>query len=93
MEEVALLNSVFKAPTPQLLIPISTAKTLGLWPPTEDAREVRVDTAGGPLNAWFYPRIATVKVIAGDAESREVLVVDALVSSLADEPLNERLTC
>ncbi|WP_243679282.1 hypothetical protein [Vulcanisaeta distributa] len=86
MEEVALLNSGFEAPTPQLLIPLSTARTLGLWPPTEDAREVRVDTAGGPLNVWFYPRIATVKIIAGDAESREVLV-DVLVSPLADEPL------
>lgn len=64
VEEVALLNSGFEAPTPQLLIPLSTARTLGLWPPTEDAREVRVDTAGGPLNVWFYPRIATVKIIA-----------------------------
>jgi hypothetical protein len=31
-EEVALLNSGFEAPTPQLLIPIGTAKALGLWP-------------------------------------------------------------
>ncbi len=86
VEEVALLNSGFEAPTPQLLIPISTARALSLWPPTEDAREVRVDTAGGPLNVWFYPRAATVKVVTGDAESREVLV-DVLVSPLADEPL------
>lgn len=28
VEEVALLNSGFEAPTPQLLIPISTARTL-----------------------------------------------------------------
>jgi hypothetical protein len=45
-----------------------------------------VDTAGGPLRVWFYPRAALVKVITSDAESREVLT-DLLVSPLADEPL------
>lgn len=85
-EEVALLNSGFEAPTPQLLIPISTAKALGLWPPTGESKELIVDTAGGPLRVWFYPRAAFVKVITSDAESREVLT-DLLVSPLADEPL------
>jgi hypothetical protein len=85
-EEVALLNSGFEAPTPQLLIPISTAKALGLWPPTSESKELIVDTAGGPLRVWFYPRAAFVKVITSDAESREVLT-DLLVSPLADEPL------
>ncbi|MDK6028177.1 hypothetical protein QPL79_02205 [Ignisphaera sp. 4213-co] len=55
IETIALLNSGFEAPTPQLLIPISIAKALGLWPP-EDAIEVTLETAGGPLKAWFYPR-------------------------------------
>jgi hypothetical protein len=85
-EEVALLNSGFEAPTPQLLIPISTAKALELWPPTGESKELIVDTAGGPLRVWFYPRAAFVKVITSDAESREVLT-DLLVSPLADEPL------
>jgi hypothetical protein len=85
-EEVALLNSGFEAPTPQLLIPISTAKALELWPPTSESKELIVDTAGGPLRVWFYPRAAFVKVITSDAESREVLT-DLLVSPLADEPL------
>jgi hypothetical protein len=85
VEVVALLNSGFEAPTPQLLIPIDTAKALGLWPP-EDAREVILETAGGPLRAWFYPRKALVKVVTEDAESREVLT-DIIVSPIADEPL------
>ncbi|MCC6043555.1 MAG: hypothetical protein LM553_01580 [Desulfurococcaceae archaeon] len=85
VEVVALLNSGFEAPTPQLLIPIDTARALGLWPP-EDAREVILETAGGPLRAWFYPRKALVKVITEDAESREVLR-DIIVSPIADEPL------
>ncbi len=46
VEEAALLNSSFKAPTPQLLIPISTARALGLWPPSEDAREGLIRLVG-----------------------------------------------
>ncbi len=85
IETIALLNSGFEAPTPQLLIPISIAKALGLWPP-EDAIEVTLETAGGPLKAWFYPRKAFAKVVAEDAESKEV-EVDVIVSPLGDEPL------
>jgi len=56
-----------------------------MWPP-EDAREVVLETAGGPLRAWFYPRRALVKVVTEDAESREVLT-DIIISPIADEPL------
>jgi len=85
VECIALLNSGFEAPTPQLIVPISLAKELKLWPP-EEAVEVTLETAGGPLRAWFYPRKAFVKVITEDTESREVLT-DIIVSPLADEPL------
>ncbi|MEM2528672.1 MAG: hypothetical protein QW438_03575 [Ignisphaera sp.] len=44
IEMVALLNSGFEAPTPQLLISIDMAKALDLWPP-EDAYEVILETA------------------------------------------------
>ena len=47
VEETALLNSGYEAPTPQLLIPITTAKKLGLWPPRENAHKIELDTAGG----------------------------------------------
>jgi len=85
VDAVALLNSGFEAPTPQLLIPVDTAKALGLWPP-EEACEVVLETAGGPLRAWFYPRKALVKVVTEDTESREVLT-DLIVSPIANEPL------
>jgi len=85
VEAVALLNSGYEAPTPQLLIPVSLAHELGLWPPT-NAVDVELDTAGCPLRAWLYPRTASVKVLAEDAGSREVLTV-IVVSPLADEPL------
>ena len=84
-EAVALLGSGYEAPAPQLLVPVDLARRLGLWPPTS-AREVVLETAGGPLRAWYYPRAARVRVVAEDAESREV-VADVVVSPLADEPL------
>jgi len=33
IEETALLNSGYEAPSAQLLVPIDTAERLGLWPP------------------------------------------------------------
>ncbi|QOJ78837.1 hypothetical protein IG193_08845 [Infirmifilum lucidum] len=78
VELVALLNSGYEAPFPQLLIPIDVAKELGLWPP-EGSFEVTLETAGGPLRAWYYTRRAFVKVVAGDVESREVLT-DIVIS-------------
>jgi hypothetical protein len=85
IDVIALLNSGFEAPTPQLLISIDDAKALSLWPP-EEAHEVVLETAGGPLRAWFYPRKAMVKILTEDSESKEVLT-DIIVSPTADEPL------
>lgn len=85
VEAIALLNSGYEAPTPQLLIPIDLAKTLELWPPL-NAVEVTLETAGGPLRAWFYPRIAYVKVVVEDVESKDV-ETDIIVSPIGDEPL------
>ena len=82
---IALLNSGYEAPTPQLLIPMDLARDLGIWP-SEDAVEVTLDTAGGPLKAWYYPMKAYVKIVAHDIESKEVST-DLIVSPLADEPL------
>jgi hypothetical protein len=85
VEVIALLKSGYEAPTPQLLVPVDVARALGLWPP-EGGREVVLETAGGPLRAWFYPRRALVKVVTEDAESREVLT-DIVVSPIGNEPL------
>ena len=85
IEAIALLNSGYEAPTPQLLIPINLARSLELWPP-QNALDVVLDTAGGPLRAWLYPKAAKVKIVAPDVESKEV-EVDIIVSPLAEEPL------
>ncbi|MEM1990451.1 MAG: hypothetical protein QW782_07455 [Candidatus Bathyarchaeia archaeon] len=90
LEAVALLNSGYEAPTPQLLIPIRLAAKLNLWPP-EGAYDVTLETAGGPLKAWFYPRVAKISVVAEGSPEREV-ISDIVVSPLADEPLiNDKL--
>lgn len=65
---------------------METARKLGLWPPLENSREVMLDTAGGSLKAWYYPRIAKVKIVVEDAEFKEV-GTDIVVSPLAEEPL------
>ncbi|MEM1570270.1 MAG: hypothetical protein QXL27_06270 [Candidatus Bathyarchaeia archaeon] len=90
VEAVSLLNSGYEAPTPQLLIPIDLAVKLGLWPP-QAASEVVLETAGGPLRAWFYPRSARVSVLTEDVKSKEALA-DIVVSPLPTEPLiNDKL--
>jgi len=71
-ECVATLSSGFAAPTPQLIVPVDVAERLGLKP--EEAVVVELETTGGPAKALFYPRKAFVKVVAGDAESKGVLV-------------------
>lgn len=86
VEKVALLNSGYEAPSPQLLIPIDTAKQLGLWPPG-DALEAEFDTAGGVLKAWIYPKVGKVKILTVEGDSKTVENVDMVVSPLADEPL------
>ncbi len=85
LEVIALLNSGYEAPSPHLLLPVEDARELGLWPPGE-AFEIELDTAGGPLRAWLHPRAGRAKILAEDAESREV-EVDIVVSPIADEPL------
>ncbi len=82
---IALLNSGYEADSPQLMIPIDIAKSLGLWPPQQLAREAIFETAGGPLRVWIIPRVVITEVIC-DVKSREVLT-DIVISPLADEPL------
>lgn len=86
LEIIALVNSGYEADTPQLMIPIQIARDLKLWPPPSDTLEDVFETAGGPLKVWIVRRSANVRVIADDVESKKVLV-DIVISPLADEPL------
>ena len=86
VEAIALINSGYEADSPQLIVPIQLAKQLDLWPPPLSAREQIFDTARGPLKVWLLPRAAKAKVVASDAESKEV-TIDIAISPLVDEPL------
>jgi len=85
-EVVALVNSGYEADTPQLLVPVSLARELELWPPGPSALEATFETAGGPLRVWIYRRAVRAQVVAEGASSDEV-EADIVVSQLADEPL------
>jgi len=85
-EVVALINSGYEADSPQLMIPVSLARELRLWPPPIEARETVFETAGGSLRVWIIPRVAITSVVTEDVESKTV-EVDIVVSQLADEPL------
>jgi len=82
----ALANSGYESETPQILIPIPVAQTLGLWPPTQSFEETVFETAGGPLRVWIAPRICKSVVVAEDTISSEV-DIDIVISPLADEVL------
>jgi len=82
----ALVNTGYEADSPQLMISISLAREIGLWPPTRDAHEYIFDTAGGPVRVWYTPRAAQVKVVAGTTLSKPV-IVDVVVSPYVEEPL------
>ncbi|MEM2962730.1 MAG: hypothetical protein QXY01_06940 [Candidatus Bathyarchaeia archaeon] len=83
---VALVNSGYEADTPQLLIPASLARELGLWPPPVGSVETFFNTAGGPLKVWIIPKAAGVRVLAEDSPSGEA-TIDLVVSPTVDEPL------
>ncbi|MEM2154110.1 MAG: hypothetical protein QXY76_04290 [Nitrososphaeria archaeon] len=50
IEVIALLNSGYEAAYPQLLVPVSVAKSLGLWPPTS-SEEIVLET-GSELGSY-----------------------------------------
>jgi hypothetical protein len=82
----ALVNSGFEAETPQLLIPRSLARELGLWPPPLEAVLVEVGTAGGPVRNYLVPRALDVYVLASDRVVGPVKC-DAMISLLEYEVL------
>jgi len=60
VEAVALLNSGYEASTPQLLILVSSAYELGLWPPT-NVVDVELDTANSLPEDVALPKDSIVE--------------------------------
>ena len=52
VEEVALVNSGFEADSPDIVVPLSTAKELGLWPPKTST--IATIETGGEITLPYY---------------------------------------
>ena len=74
LKTMALVNTGFETPKPQLLLPIKAAEELSLWPnlPTEAKIEI-YDTAGGPMRVYIIPDAAWVSILAEERESEKSL--------------------
>ncbi|MCE4613739.1 MAG: retroviral-like aspartic protease family protein [Desulfurococcales archaeon] len=86
VETPALVNSGFEAESPQVLLPQSLARRLGLWPPPPDARLVEVGTAGGPVRNYMVPGAVEVSVVTPD-RVRGPVRSDVMISNLEYEVL------
>lgn len=82
----ALVNTGFTSDTPDLAVPLGLAERLGFWPLRGEALSVSLETGGGVAEGYLVPRVVTVKVVAEDRCSREV-VANLLVNPFIDEVL------
>jgi hypothetical protein len=84
LETPALVNTGFKTPNPQILLPIKAAEKLGLWPdlPREASVEI-YDTAGGPVRVYRVRNAVKVEI----SEKGISVVADAVISHTEVEVL------
>jgi hypothetical protein len=70
LETVALVNTGFETPNPQILLPVKAAEKLGIWPnlPRDASIEI-YDTAGGPTRVYRVRNAVTVEVIGREGRS------------------------
>lgn len=80
------MNTGFVSDDPDILVPISVARALGLWPQPDGSLSVILGTAGGEIEGYVVPRSVLARVLAGDRASREILA-SVVVSALAEEVL------
>jgi hypothetical protein len=91
LETVALVNTGFETPNPQILLPVKAAEKLGIWPnlPRDASIEI-YDTAGGPTRVYRVRNAVTVEVIGREGRS---VVSDVVISHLEVEVLiSDKLT-
>jgi len=85
LETVALVNTGFETPNPQILLPVKAAEKLGLWPdlPRDTLVEI-YDTAGGPTRVYRVRSAVTVEVAERGGRG---VVADAVISHMEVEVL------
>jgi hypothetical protein len=86
IEVSALVNSGFEAESPQILIPISVAKQISLYPPPITSSIMEVGTAGGPSRVFLVRDALDVWVLTDDREVGPKLS-DAIISLIEEEVL------
>lgn len=91
LETVALVNTGFETPNPQILLPVKAAEKLGLWPDLPGDALVEIyDTAGGPTRVYRVRGAVTVEVAGREGRG---VVADAVISHMEVEVLmSDRLT-
>lgn len=84
---VALVNSGFESDRPQILIPISLARRLGLWDRVLIEGGFQLfGTVAGPTRLYVLPSSLYVSIVEDDVETETVLS-DAVISEIEREVL------
>ncbi len=82
----ALVNTGYETVKPQLLIPVSLARELGLWPPPSNRSLFReYFTSGGSIRNILLEDELFVKVVVEYSTSE--ILCDAVISTIEDEVL------
>jgi len=85
VELPALLNSGFESDEPDVVVPVSVAEALGLWPP-HSFRLEEVATAGGDVRVFVFPRQGRIRLLLGTDYEPEI-TCNILVNPHVDEVL------
>ena len=86
LDLVALVNTGYETDVPEILVPVSVAEKLGIYPRLLDGTIVETyKTAAGLMKAYRVGGASTALLIGG-TEAREVRTY-VVVSEYADEPL------
>ena len=92
LECIGVVNTGFRSPDPDIILPKDIAEKLGLYPPPEDSFQVEAHTGGGPVIVYIIPEAIEVHVVTRDRISKRVKC-NVLVNPLEDEVLlSDRLT-
>lgn len=83
IETTALVNSGFETDTPDIVIPLTIAEELGLWPPKSSVSAV-LDTGGGEVITPYYENCGELELVLEDREPKRVRV-NIVVNPYVDE--------
>jgi len=83
---VALVNTGYETDVPELLVPVSVAERLGLWPKLPEDTVVETYKTASGLMRVYRVRGARASLLVGGAEERDVEVY-LVISEHTDEAL------